>query len=145
MTFNCQSKHVSTNKVMRFISRTAGKGQKHTKFTLKSLKYLFSNIILSVPWLIHGRDNLFHCCHFNITLKNYDKKWTFHIISQENRSVVAKQPDVKWKIQSHYSFFTENWTSGSLERTSQLLKYFISYLNAYFSCSCSVTWHIVSK
>lgn len=46
--------------------------------------------------------------------------------------VVAKHPDVKWKIQLCDSFLTECQTSGGLGKTSQLPKYFISYLDVYF-------------
>lgn len=120
---------------MLFISCITVKRQKHTKCILINfLKYLFSNVVLSDlidTWNIY---NLFYCCHFKINsiLKNHEK-WIFHINSQQNISVVAKHPDVKWKFQSCDSFFIERQTSGGLERTSQLPKYFISYLHVYFS------------
>lgn len=47
-------------------------------------------------------------------------------------SVVVKHPDVKWKIQTCDSFLTECQTSGSFGRTSQLPKYFTSFLDVYF-------------
>ena len=68
----------------------------------------------------------------NPILKNHDKKWIFHISEQKTVSVIAEHPDVKRKSQWCDSFLTENQTSGDLEEMSQLPKYFISYLDAYF-------------
>lgn len=120
---------------MLFMFCITVKRQKHTKCILINFfKYSFSNVlsVLIDTWNIY---NLFHCCHLKINsiLKNHDKKWIFHINSQQNISVIAKHPDVKWKFQSCDTIFIECQTSGGLWRTSQLPKYFISYLDVYLS------------